>query len=69
MFGVRKDKKDESNDKLLRRFKRGMKEARYLLFMKKSRYHKRSLRKREIRNAALSRDRYREIRRKQSYIS
>jgi ribosomal protein S21 len=58
----------ENNEHLMRRFKKSVKEARFVNVLKKERYHKKDPTKTKIRAAALAREKYRSLRKKQIYL-
>lgn len=58
----------ENNEHLMRRFKKAVKEARFVNVLKKERYHKKDPTRSRVRAAALAREHYRGLRKKQMYI-
>jgi ribosomal protein S21 len=57
----------ESVDRLIARFNKKMQSSKIIVRMKAKRYHKRPLRKREVRAAAVMRDMHRSRREKQKF--
>jgi len=62
-------KANESNERLISRFKKVVQRSRVLLDAKQHRYHEQEKRKRYIRNAAVKRDYHRKKRAKEQYYS
>jgi len=58
----------ENNEHLIRRFKKAVKEARFVNVLKKERYRQKEPTKTKIRAAALAREKYRSLRKKQIYL-
>lgn len=59
----------ENNEHLVRRFKKAVKEARFINVLKKERYNKKTPTRKRVREAALARENYRAIRKKQVYMA
>jgi ribosomal protein S21 len=62
-------KANESNERLISRFKKVVQRSRILLDAKRHRYQEREPRKRFVRNAAIKRDNYRKIRTREQFYS
>jgi len=62
-------KSNESNERLISRFKKVVQRSRILLDAKKHRYQERQPRKRFIRNAAIKRDYHRKQRAREQFYS
>lgn len=60
-------KKDESNEKLIKRFKRQTQGARIIPKVRNERYHKRPKTRRRVRDEALARENFRAIREKEKF--
>ncbi len=59
----------ENNEHLVRRFKKAVKEARFINVLKKERYNKKDPTRNRVRQAALAREKFRGVRKKQAYLS
>ncbi len=59
---------NENNDHIYRRFKKAVKEARFVNVLKKERYHKGEPTRSKMRDRALMREQYRAARKKQKFI-
>ena len=62
-------KANESNERLISRFKKVVQRSRVLMDAKQHRYFEQKPRKRHIRNAAVKRDHYRNKRTKEQFYS
>ena len=62
-------KSNESNERLISRFKKVVQRSRVLMDAKKHRYHEQEPRKRYIRQSAVKRDYYRRKRAKEQFYS
>ncbi len=60
-------RRDESNEKLIKRFKRQTQGARVMQKVRSERYHSGDKTKRRVREEALSREHYRELREKEKF--
>jgi len=62
-------KQNESNERLISRFKKLVQRSRVLMDTKQHRFHEQKPRKRYVRQSAVKRAHYRNIRRKEQYYS
>lgn len=62
-------KQNESNERLISRFKKLVQRSRIIMDTKQSKYHARDTRKRIVRKAAIKRDNYRKVRQKEQFYS
>ena len=62
-------KQNESNERLINRFKKTVQRSRILLDAKQHRFHEQAKRKRYVRQAAVMRDQYRKKRAKEQFYS
>lgn len=60
---------NENNEHLVQRFKKAVRAARFVVQMKRSRYHAKAKTKKRIREEAISRTKYRDKRRREALVS